>query len=213
MADARQIDVAGKVRAGEELDAPRVDAWLKQQVPGLEGSPEITQYAGGASNWTYRLKYPTRDFILRRPPAGTKAKSAHDMGREYRVQKALKPYFSAVPAMVGLCQDESVLGAEFYVMERLEGIIPRAKMRQGFGLTPAENRTLCTHVLDKLLELHQVDYQAAGLASLGKGAGYCKRQVEGWTDPIRRRAPGTCRAFVMCAIGCGSRRRATWPLA
>lgn len=181
-----EIDLAGRVRPGEELNVPKVDAWLKEQVPELRGLPEITQYAGGASNWTYRLRYPERDFILRRPPAGTRAKSAHDMGREYTVQKALKPLYPVVPEMIGLCQDESVIGAEFYVMERLEGIIPRAKMRGGIGLDARENRVLCTNVLDKLIELHQVNYQAAGLASLGKGAGYCKRQVEGWTDRYQK---------------------------
>jgi aminoglycoside phosphotransferase (APT) family kinase protein len=177
------IDVAGKVRPGENLDVRAVHAWLKGHVADLDDTlPEVTQYAGGASNWTYRLKYPRHDFILRRPPAGTRAKSAHDMAREYRVQSALKPVYPWVPRMIGLCQDESILGAEFYVMERIEGIIPRARMPAGLTFTPAQARTLCTRVLDKMIELHQVDYQAAGLASLGKGAGYARRQVEGWSD-------------------------------
>ena len=94
---ARLLDTAGPLRPGEELDTAAVDAWLKQQRPELLGQPRVTQYAGGASNWTYRLEYDNADLILRRPPAGTKAKSAHDMGREYRVQKALKPVFSYVP--------------------------------------------------------------------------------------------------------------------
>jgi aminoglycoside phosphotransferase (APT) family kinase protein len=179
---SKWIDVAGRVRAGEELDVGAVDRWLKGVVPDLRGTPEVTQYSGGASNWTYRLKYPDRDLILRRPPAGTRAKSAHDMRREYRVQDALRPSYPWVPRMVGLCEDESVLGAEFYVMERLEGIIPRGKMARGFGLSAEQNRVLCTHVLDKLVELHRVDPNAAGLASLGKGPGYCKRQVEGWSE-------------------------------
>lgn len=186
MTDSALIDVAGRVRAGEELDAQAVDAWLKEQVADLKGTPEITQYAGGASNWTYRLKYPERDFILRRPPAGTRAKSAHDMGREYRVQHALKPFFPEVPVMIGLCKDESVLGAEFYVMERIEGIIPRARMPEGLGHDAQQNRALCLNVLDKLLALHKVDYEAAGLTSLGKGAGYAKRQVDGWSERYQK---------------------------
>jgi aminoglycoside phosphotransferase (APT) family kinase protein len=181
-----KIDVAGPVRQGEELDVRAVDAWLKGVAPDLEGTPEVTQYSGGASNWTYRLKYPRRDLILRRPPAGTRARSAHDMKREYRVQSALKTHYPYVPSMVGLCEDESVIGAEFYVMDRLEGFIPRGRLKHGLGLSAAGNRTLCTNVLDRLVELHRVDAQAAGLASLGKGTGYCARQVEGWTDRYRK---------------------------
>lgn len=83
------IDVGGAVRRGEELDIEKVDQWLKEQNIVLKGMPQITQYSGGASNWTYRIQYENRDLILRRPPAGTKAKSAHDMQREYNVQKHL----------------------------------------------------------------------------------------------------------------------------
>lgn len=174
-------DRAGPVKRGEELDVEAVDRWLKEQLPSLEGTPEVTQFSGGASNWTYRLRYPQRDLILRRPPAGTRARSAHDMAREHDVQKALKPYFPYVPEMIGLCQDESVLGADFYVMERLEGIIPRANLPKGLSLSRQEVRALCCNVLDKLIELHQVDYRAAGLESLGKGKGYVRRQIEGWS--------------------------------
>lgn len=187
-AAASLVDVGGEVRPGEELNLAAVDAWMKQQRPQLAGLPKVTQYAGGASNWTYRLQYADPadgsrgDFILRRPPAGTKAKSAHDMGREFRVQSALKPVYPVVPSMVGLCSDESVLGCEFYVMERLEGIIPRKNLPRGLALDAATTRRLCTRVLDKLIELHRVDAQVAGLASLGKGAGYCRRQIEGWSD-------------------------------
>jgi aminoglycoside phosphotransferase (APT) family kinase protein len=83
----QQIDTAEAVREGEALDVDAVDAWLKQRVTGLDGRPEVTQFSGGTSSWTYRLAYPAHDLILRRPPAGTKAASAHDMAREYRVQE------------------------------------------------------------------------------------------------------------------------------
>lgn len=189
MSAASAIDMAGAVRPGEELNIPAVDAWMKQQRPQLEGLPQVTQYSGGASNWTYRLHYPlppadgsASDFILRRPPAGTKAKSAHDMGREFRVQSALKPVYPVVPSMVGLCTDEAVLPCEFYVMERIEGIIPRKNLPGGLRLDAATTRRLCINMLDKLVELHRVDYRAAGLESMGKGSGYCLRQIEGWSD-------------------------------
>ena len=174
-------DRASAVRSGEELDATAVDRWLKAQLPGLRGTPEVTQYSGGASNWTYRLKYESHDLVLRRPPAGTKAKSAHDMGREFRIQQALKPVFAYVPEMIALCSDESVIGAEFYVMQRLAGIIPRKNLPRGLELPPDTVRRLCLKVLDTLISLHQVDYQAAGLDSIGKGAGYTRRQIEGWS--------------------------------
>ena len=174
------VDVGGAVRQGEELDIAAVDAWLKAQVPDLRGAPEITQYSGGASNWTYRLKYPDRDLILRRPPAGTKAASAHDMMREYRIQHTLKPVYPTVPTMVAACDDHAVLGCDFYVMERLEGIIPRANLPRDVKLDATQVRRLCTNVLDELIALHKADYKKAGLETLYKGAGFCKRQVGGW---------------------------------
>ena len=176
------LDHAGPVRPGEALDAAAVDAWLKPRVPGLSGTPRVTQYSGGASNWTYRLEYDSHDLVLRRPPAGTKARSAHDMGREYRVQKALAPVYPFVPEMLAFCDDASVIGAEFYVMRRLAGLVPRKNLPHGLELPPPEVRRLCTNVLDALIALHQVDHEAAGLGHLGKGAGYTRRQIEGWSE-------------------------------
>jgi aminoglycoside phosphotransferase (APT) family kinase protein len=170
------------VRAGEELDVAAVDVWIKQRLPDLQGTPQVTQYHGGASNWTYRLAYPARDLILRRPPAGTKAKSAHDMAREFTVQRALRPFFPYVPAMVGLCQDPSVIGGDFYIMERIEGTILRARLPEGMRLDRATTRAMCLAVIDKLIELHGVDARAAGLEGLGKGPGYPRRQIEGWSQ-------------------------------
>ncbi len=174
------IDVGGQIKKGEELDIEAVEQWLKQQGIDLQGKVEVTQYSGGASNWTYRLKYENLDLILRRPPKGTKAKSAHDMVREYTVQKNLAPYYPVVPEMVALCEDESVIGCDFYVMKRIEGIIPRAKLPPELQLGEAQVHELCINVIDKLIELHQVPYQGTELEKLGKGEGYCRRQVEGW---------------------------------
>ena len=174
------IDVGGNVREGEELDVAAVENWLKQQGIELHGQADVTQYSGGASNWTYRLKYNNADLILRRPPKGTKAKSAHDMAREYHVQHHLSPFYSVLPEMVALCQDESVIGCDFYVMKRIKGIIPRAKLPPELQFGEAEVNKLCVNVIDKLIELHQVPYQGTELEKLGKGDGYCRRQVEGW---------------------------------
>lgn len=172
---------AAKIRPGEELDAAAVDAWLKPRVPGLVGTPRVTQFSGGASNWTYRLEYDSHDLVLRRPPEGTKAKSAHDMGREYQVQKALRPVFACVPEMITFCDDPAVLGCDFYVMRRIPGVIPRANLPKGMTLPPETARRMCLNVLDRLVELHHVDVKAAGLEGLGKGTGYARRQVEGWS--------------------------------
>ncbi|HEV8629291.1 MAG TPA: phosphotransferase family protein [Thermoanaerobaculia bacterium] len=174
------------MRPGEELDLAAVEGWLRQRLPGLAGAAEVTQYAGGASNWTYRLRYPQAqpplDLVLRRPPAGTKAKSAHDMGREFRIQQALGPVFPYVPRMIGLCEDPALLGASFYVMERIPGAIARRRLPEGCEWTPESARSLCLGVVDRLVELHGVDVGAAGLAGLGKGPGYPRRQIEGWSQ-------------------------------
>jgi aminoglycoside phosphotransferase (APT) family kinase protein len=174
------IDTAGAVRAGEELNLDQLLPWLRERIPGIADRPQVTQFSGGASNWTYRLKFETEDLILRRPPAGTRAKSAHDMGREYELQKALAPHFPYVPQMRAYTDDETVIGAEFYVMNRIEGIIPRKNLPEGLRLSPTQTRTLCTNVLDVLVALHKVDYKSANLAGFGVGAGYVQRQVEGW---------------------------------
>jgi aminoglycoside phosphotransferase (APT) family kinase protein len=177
-------DVEKRTRRGEELDVTAVTAWLASRVPGLTGTPRVTQYSGGASNWTYRVQYDAHDLVLRRPPAGTKAKGAHDMAREYRIQHALAPQFPRVPKMVALCDDESVLGVPFYVMGRVDGVIPRKEMPT--PVTSETARKLCESAIDTLVELHAVDVEKAGLASLNKGPGYCRRQIDGWTERYER---------------------------
>ena len=107
------------------------------------------------------------------------------MGREYRIQSALKPVFGLVPAMVGFCQDPSVIGSEFYVMERLEGTILRKEFPVGWSLSEAEVSTLCRNAIDVLIDLHAVDPEAAGLGDLGRGDGYVGRQVVGWSKRFR----------------------------
>jgi aminoglycoside phosphotransferase (APT) family kinase protein len=181
------VSEARPVRAEDAFDVPAVDAWLRGQVPELPpGLPEVRQFAGGASNLTYLLHYPAHDVILRRPPAGTKASSAHDMAREHRIQAALKPVFPHVPAMVALCTDHAVLGSDFYVMERVEGVIPRGQMPQEIGTDPALMARIGERFVDLLAELHAVDPAAAGLVELSRGSGYVRRQVEGWSERYRR---------------------------
>ncbi|MBB1244649.1 phosphotransferase family protein, partial [Streptomyces durbertensis] len=172
----------GPVRGEDGFDVARVDAWLRERLPELTGGPpEIGQFSGGASNLTYLLRYPGTELVLRRPPAGRKASSAHDMAREYRVQQGLAPVFPYVPKVRALCQDHNVIGCDFYVMDRIEGVIPRRNVPRELDLGPARARVLSERFVDTLAELHAVDASAAGLADLGRGEGYVRRQIEGWT--------------------------------
>lgn len=181
-----QIDQAVAIREGEELDATTVDRFMKQAVPDLQGEPAIRQYPGGASNLTYQVDYGERSYVLRRPPFGTIAKSAHDMLREARVMQALRPVYPYVPEIIAICDDHEVLGCDFYVMERFKGIILRQDFPEGLTLNEADTRKLCLSVIDKLVDLHQVDAKAAGLDQLGKGAGYVQRQIGGWSSRFRK---------------------------
>lgn len=177
------------VRAEDAFDVAAVSEWLRanaDDATGLEGVPKVRQFTGGVSNLTYLLSYPAREVILRRPPKGSKAKSAHDMRREYDVQRLLKPAFAYVPKMIAFCDDERVLGSDFYVMERLQGVILRRDLPQGTTLTPQQARALSQTYLDKLVELHRVDVQATGLDRFSKGPGYVGRQVSGWSERYRK---------------------------
>lgn len=180
------IDKAGAVRPGEELPVASLVEWINVHIPDLKGTPAVTQYSGGASNWTYCLDFENKSVILRRPPAGTKAKGAHDMGREYRLQKALQEVYPKVPEMLGYTDDESVIGAEFYIMQKFDGIIPRQNMPKGFVISAEDTRKLCESALDGLIELHNVDYKAANLTHIGKGEGYTQRQISGWTGRYQK---------------------------
>jgi aminoglycoside phosphotransferase (APT) family kinase protein len=168
---------ARAVRDEDSFDVAAVASYLDRgPIAG------VRQFRGGASNLTYLLQYddPRPDLVLRRPPVGTKARGAHDMGREHDVQAALAPVFPPVPAMVAHCTDESVIGGEFYVMEKVEGMIPR----QDFPVpvTAEQADALCNAALDTLVALHAVDVDAVpALAALAKGDGYVRRQVGGWT--------------------------------
>lgn len=174
-------DEPGAVREEDGFDTAAVHAWLRSRVDGLGAEPTVRQFPGGASNLTYLLSYPDRELILRRPPVGRKAASAHDMRREFRVQRGLKPVYPYVPTVLGLCEDHSVLGSDFYVMERVRGTILRSDLPPGVELDESGARALSTALIDRLVDLHRVDPAEAGLADLGKGAGYVGRQVSGWS--------------------------------
>ncbi len=183
-----EVSGARAVRDEDAFDVDAVARWLRDHgddPSGLDEAPEVRQFSGGASNLTYLLRYPTRDLILRRAPAGTKAKGAHDMRREYVIQSALAHVFPYVAPMVGFCDDPSVLGGDFYAMGRIDGVIPRSTWPAGVDLGPEQARQLCLNVADVHAQLHSISPDLAGLTELGKGAGYVRRQVEGWSTRFR----------------------------
>ena len=187
MAEPRSADgnPSRPVRDEDAFDVVAVAAWLRSHAgpdlaDELVGTPEVEQFSGGASNLTYRLRYPGRDLILRRPPAGVKARGAHDMAREHRIQSALAPVFPLVPTMVALCEDETVIGSPFYVMEAVPGVVPRRRLPG--AMTPEQTSELCGHAFEVLVDLHSVDVASVpDLQALAKGEGYVARQVAGWT--------------------------------
>jgi aminoglycoside phosphotransferase (APT) family kinase protein len=184
MSDTAALDEPRKVRKGEELDAEKLSAWLRAHVPELAGvgAIEIEQFPSGHSNLTYFLRGGEGGYVLRRPPFGSKVKSAHDMGREYRVLSRLHAAFEPAPEPLAYCEDESVIGSKFYLMRRVHGIILRKDLPSGLELGPAQLGELCRNLVDNLVRLHAVDYRKAGLADLGKPEGYVERQVRGWTE-------------------------------
>ncbi len=174
------IDSPKSVRAGEELDLAKLEAYLKDAIPGLDGALAVSQFPSGFSNLTYLLSVGERELVLRRPPFGSKVKSAHDMGREYKVLSALNPVYPAAPRPLTLCDDMDVMGAQFYVMERIRGAILRGDKPQGFDADAATVRRVCESFVGNLADLHGLDYTAAGLADLRREGSYVERQVMGW---------------------------------
>jgi aminoglycoside phosphotransferase (APT) family kinase protein len=179
MSDDTIIDQPRAVRAGEALPVERLQVYLHEQL-GASGPLVVEQFPGGYSNLTYLLRLGERELVLRRPPFGANIRGGHDMGREFRILSALIATYQKVPRPLLFCDDPAVLDAPFYVMERVKGIILRNRVPQQIDLTPDLMRRICHELIDTFVELHAIDYTAAGLADLGKPAGYTARQVNGW---------------------------------
>lgn len=173
-------DEPGKVRQDDALDIGALKDFLAGHDLYGGGELEVKQFPGGASNLTYMVTTEGRDLIVRCPPRGRKAKSAHDMVREAKVMAALAPHYPYVPEVYAICEDENVLGEPFYVMERLKGVILRQDIPDDLGLDESRTRTMCENVLDTMVALHGVDVEAAQLGWMGKGEGYVERQITGW---------------------------------
>jgi len=188
------LDRAGAPRPGEGLDTEVLRGYLATHLPELlpddSDRPrpvplEVRQFGRGYSNLTYLVRIgegaEAREVVLRRPPFGSKVETAHDMAREHRVLSRLHLLWDKAPRPLALCEDVEVLGAPFYVMERVRGVILRRDPPSGLQLGPGRARELSQALVDTLVELHGLDLDATGLGELGKPEGYAERQVHGWT--------------------------------
>lgn len=180
------LDPAAAPRPGEALDAGVLGAYLSSRLPGLPQPLSVRQFPAGFSNLTYLLAAGDRELVLRRPPFGSRPKSGHDMEREFRVLSALAGHFAESPLPLHYCADESVIGAPFYVVERIRGIILRRDYPPELEATAGLVRAQQTALIDALARLHALDWRALGLAELGRPEGYVARQVEGWTGRYAR---------------------------
>lgn len=169
------------VRAGEEIDTEHLSSFLKAHLGALNETLAIEQFPAGSSNLTYLIHVGSSDYVLRRPPFGNTVKTAHDMRREFDVLSKLSKVFSPAPKPLVFCDDNSVIGSEFYLMERRHGIVLRGTVPAEMEQSAELQRNVCSAFMARLAELHALDPVAAGLDELGKPEGYCVRQVDGWT--------------------------------
>jgi aminoglycoside phosphotransferase (APT) family kinase protein len=172
------LDGTKPVRKGEELDK----AALARFLDAREDEIEIVQFPGGHSNLTYLVRVADKELVLRRPPFGNTVKTAHDMSREVRMLTRLHPHWAKAPRVVASTEDATILGAPFYLMERMRGVIIRRKMPEGVTLTTELARSLTELVVDGLVELHAIDLAKHALLDLGKPEGFVERQVRGWSE-------------------------------
>jgi aminoglycoside phosphotransferase (APT) family kinase protein len=181
------------VRADERLDTTRLEPWLREHlretdesssseaVGQLKGPFELAQFGGGHANLTYLVSFGDHEYVVRRPPLGAVAPGAHDMGREHRVLKDLWRAFPLAPRSYVLCEDASIIGAPFHVLERRHGIVIRTELPEGYDWTPELNRRVGEMAINVLAELHRADPAEAGLGDIGRPEGFVERQLAGWS--------------------------------
>ena len=169
------------VRAGEELNTETLSRYLRSRVDVSGSDIAVEQFPAGSSNLTYLVRIGADEFVLRRPPFGNTVKTAHDMRREFDVLSKLSAVYIPAPKPILFCDDESIIGSEFYLMQRRHGLIIRGRAPQVLEGSPELRQKVCDSFIRNLADLHLLDYRAAGLGDLGHPSGYCRRQVEGWT--------------------------------
>ena len=174
------------VRPEAVLDHEVVSQFLRGKLPNTTGPLEIVQFAGGHANLTYLIRFGDQEYVLRRPPGGPVAAGAYDMAREYRVLSALWQVFPPASRPYLFCDDVSVLGAPFFVMERRRGLVIHKEMPPAYLNQPHQYQRLSETIVDTLVALHAVDYKAVGLETLGKPEGFVQRQVNNWLKRWRQ---------------------------
>src|SRR5262249_21052805 len=172
------------VRAGERLDWPRLEAWLRPRLaevlPGVRGALTVLQFPNGSANLTYLLRLGDHELVLRRPPMGQLAPGAHDMRREHKVLSRLWRRFDRAPRAYFFCEDPAVIGADFFVMERRRGEVVREVVPASMRSHPDVGRRIAFALVDAMADLHALDPAACDLGDLGKPDGFVERQVGGW---------------------------------
>jgi aminoglycoside phosphotransferase (APT) family kinase protein len=179
-------DQPSPVRDGQAFDLGALGRYFQDHAPDLTGDIALEQFGRGYSNLTYLLRVGSRELVLRRAPPGVKIKSAHDMGREFRILSHLAPIWPKAPRPIVHCEDETVIGSPFYVMERVRGVILRARAPAGLDLGEERIRRISEATIDTLAEIHATDLARAGLQDLGKPEGYIERQVKGWAERYKK---------------------------
>ncbi len=193
MSEAAATKDTAPIRPGEELDPHALENYLRERLPVLMPGEsldsteiEIEQFPGGHSNLTYMIRLGGHEFVLRRPPFGPVAPTAHDMPREERLLAAIHPFFPLAPRPYLLCEDVSVIGAPFYLMERRRGLVIRREIPEQIGDDLKLRRSVSEAMVDTLAALHAVDICDSGLEQIGKPVGFVTRQVRGWSDRWHR---------------------------
>jgi aminoglycoside phosphotransferase (APT) family kinase protein len=183
------------VRLGEELDTPALGHYLRARLAEQASidpaaTIAIEQFPGGHSNLTYLVRYGALEFVLRRPPVGPVPPTAHDMPREYKLLSVINPRFPLAPKPILLCEDASVIGVPFFLMERRRGFIVRGDVPAQIGENLASRRLLSEAAVDTLVALQAVDIYSSRIVSIGKPEGFVTRQVLGWADRWQRAKTG-----------------------
>jgi len=174
------------IRSGEELNLAALGQYLRGKVEGTESGIALSQFPSGHSNLTYLVTAGSHEYVLRRGPLGPVPPKAHDMAREYRVLEAIHPHFPEAPPVLLLCEDPSIIGAVFFLMERRSGFILRSSVPEPIAAIPNYPARISEAFIRCLVRLHAIDVDKTGLLSLGKPEGFLERQVEGWAERWQR---------------------------
>ena len=177
-----KIDQPKEVRTEDSLDKHKLSVYLSHNYDSykIQDALEIKQYAGGASNLTYLLQWNKQQVILRTSPPGVNIKGAHDMAREFNVLNLLNGHFQYSPKAILYCDDENIIGRPFYIMQKVEGIIPRKAFPMPVNADLAKQ--MCINLVDVHIALHSINLEKSGLIQLGKPQGYIQRQISGWNQ-------------------------------